>query len=435
MEVKKAHTDTKKTGGSLRCKMEERKGSTDRGKEEPESLSDAAVESIPMKSPGEQLDSFDHELRGYNSYFTPSSSWHSAFFGCFDTNIKIFKQEAQNKWIKPLLICFPCVLAGWIESCEQRESVSDTPVASRMGLGERGCRVCQTGCIESICFPYACLATVQQRGRIMDTYGIRGGLYEEIKGICFPCALFQHYVFLMQKKDESALRFPWESGKVWSVKDRPPTEEVKILILGSSGAGKTALFHVMLGQNFPTPYTPDVEANIGVKIVEPRNHYTCLAQLWDIPANSKADTKGSFFRHALGAFVLFELDSYITWKEALEWIDSFVDEFHLNNCNKKSPGETQQNTLKLDAPIITLVGTKTDICDPEGCQFLAEVQAFKEKNKNMTIAFVSSWRKDGISSLLHDIIYKICQESISTAIETDPERISILSHHSRFIDR
>lgn len=51
---------------------------------------------------------------------------------------------------------------------------------------------------------------------------------------------------LRQKYD--TIRFPWEKEDVAATALKPPSVTIKVVLLGDSEVGKTALFHWYLGQ-------------------------------------------------------------------------------------------------------------------------------------------------------------------------------------------
>jgi len=324
-----------------------------------------------------------------SSYFHTQNTWNSKLFGCFTGEFQIAK---VGNWIKPFLLCAPCFLVGWSESCRHREEEQQPPGSFSLGMGPKGKRACGQSCWQCMfCSPLFAFKTIQARSHIMQVYGISGGKLEKAKGMCCPCALMQHLTFLREQSVKGSLRFHWETGDTWSLKDRPPELRYKILILGSGGVGKSSLFHLLLGQTFPLPYHPDCHAHLGVKAVHAYGYPDIMAELWDIPASTKIDMQDIFFKDAMGAFVLFELDSYITWKEAKSWMEALT-----------TSARTLGRNSVTEFPI-TVVGSKTDICSFQECRFISEVEVYVQEHENMDLKCVSSWKKEGIDLLLRDM--------------------------------
>lgn len=107
----------------------------------------------------------------------------------------------------PRALTCPCGLYGRVESLLENETEIDCCCFKWClpGVGREGLMwcVCAAACNFCIPFPFSpvfgCL-TAYQRWRIMDQFNIDGGCFEVSKGFCYPCALYQQFVFLHELK-------------------------------------------------------------------------------------------------------------------------------------------------------------------------------------------------------------------------------------------
>lgn len=97
----------------------------------------------------------------------------------------------------------PCGLVGRLESMMHNERPLRNAVCACClpGMGWYGISCCVFSATLNFCLPmplspiFGCFA-VYQRWKIMDQFNIDGGCMEISKGCCYPCALFQQFVFL-----------------------------------------------------------------------------------------------------------------------------------------------------------------------------------------------------------------------------------------------
>jgi hypothetical protein len=112
----------------------------------------------------------------------------------------------------PRAFSCPCGLFGRIESLLENEIEINCCCFSLClpGIGLEGLAWCMCASLCNFCLPlplspaFGCL-TVYQRWRIMDQFNIDGGCCEIMKGCCYPCALYQQFVFLHEMKRKRML--------------------------------------------------------------------------------------------------------------------------------------------------------------------------------------------------------------------------------------
>jgi GTP-binding nuclear protein Ran len=93
------------------------------------------------------------------------------------------------------------------------------------------------------------------------------------------------------------------------------TPQLKVLIVGDSGVGKTTYLKRYQTGEFEKIYNPtDISSVYPIEIKDSNIIFNC----WDIP--SKYNTKN--FNNADAAIVMFDIQSHVTYKSVEKWINN-----------------------------------------------------------------------------------------------------------------
>ena len=136
--------------------------------------------------------------------------------------------------------------------------------------------------------------------------------------------------------------------------------ELKILVLGHVGVGKTSLVQRYCHDHFSKEYKTTIGLDYGTKTVEWKNEFLFSLQLCDISGQERfARLTRVFYQGAAGAIVVFDLNEPESLNKAVEW---------KKDLDEKLPG----------LPCI-LVGNKCDLtslCPLEDIQFVVRNHHF-----------------------------------------------------------
>ncbi|RMG34067.1 MAG: GTP-binding protein [Methanobacteriota archaeon] len=125
--------------------------------------------------------------------------------------------------------------------------------------------------------------------------------------------------------------------------NQTPSYIIKVIMLGYTRAGKTALLKKYMDGTFPSKYTPTQPMNLESKRMELDGRLTQVS-IWDIGSQMGYDTLlPMYYRGALGAIIVFDL----THKKSFEVVPTL-----LNEIKKHNP-----------AIPVAIVGNKVDLRD------------------------------------------------------------------------
>ena len=101
--------------------------------------------------------------------------------------------------------------------------------------------------------------------------------------------------------------------------------DLKIIVIGSSGVGKTSFVNKWLKNKFIDGYKPTIVSEFGVKIYEYKN-YSYRIQTWDIGGQDKSSSMTKIFsRDSHGCILILDINKENNINEELKWKKS-VDE-------------------------------------------------------------------------------------------------------------
>jgi len=124
---------------------------------------------------------------------------------------------------------------------------------------------------------------------------------------------------------------------------------LKVIILGESGVGKTALLHKYVSGQFIEHHKATIGADFMTKEIKIDDKLITL-QMWDTAGQERFKSLGnSFYRGADAAILVYDLTDKATFEKIDEWRDSFMrlasekaDEFPVLLLGNKHDLETQR---------------------------------------------------------------------------------------------
>merc|ERR1712087_731247 len=105
-----------------------------------------------------------------------------------------------------------------------------------------------------------------------------------------------------------------------------PTKKVllKVIILGESGVGKTALLHKYVSNQFIENHKATIGADFMTKEIEIDDKLITL-QMWDTAGQERFKSLGnSFYRGADAAILVYDITDKATFTKIDEWRSNFL---------------------------------------------------------------------------------------------------------------
>ena len=128
--------------------------------------------------------------------------------------------------------------------------------------------------------------------------------------------------------------------------DRNIRCELKLLVIGSSGTGKTSLVQRWTKGTFNEVHKPTIVSEFGFKIIEYKEKKYRI-QLWDIGGQDKSPFMAKIFaRDSHGCLVLSDCSKPETLKDTLDWKNVMSEESSFVD-GKKLPFVLVQNKIDL----------------------------------------------------------------------------------------
>ncbi|MFX1398903.1 MAG: Rab family GTPase [Promethearchaeota archaeon] len=167
---------------------------------------------------------------------------------------------------------------------------------------------------------------------------------------------------------------------------------IKLIIVGDGGVGKTSIVNAYLNKNIPEVYIPTIGSNITKKEYNlPASNLDLRLNLWDLGGQKSFNPLNpAFFKNVDAAFLVFDLSKPETIKE----LDSVYLE-HLKNNSEEC--------------IIFLVGNKLDlITDKESLKSLARDFPIKE----VPLVFTSARTHENLNDIFELLAFSYLQEMV-----------------------
>ncbi|ETO18051.1 hypothetical protein RFI_19246 [Reticulomyxa filosa] len=198
-----------------------------------------------------------------------------------------------------------------------------------------------------------------------------------------------------------------------------PSNLLKIIVLGDSGVGKTALLYQYVENKFIQAYRATIGADLLTKVVTVENNKIQL-QLWDTAGQERYDALSTgYYRGVDGCVFVYD----ITNKASLEHIDQWRQSFY------KYATDTWTSELKF-----LLLGNKSDFGDDAQKRQVSRTEGEKYAETNNMLFFETSAVNgmninQAFGALIHELIQT--QKNPSSLFHFDPApTIQLAQPHS-----
>ena len=169
--------------------------------------------------------------------------------------------------------------------------------------------------------------------------------------------------------------------------------DIKIVVLGNSGTGKTSFCNLWVNNVFNEEYKPTIMSEFSFKMYNYKGNYYKV-QIWDLAGQDKnIYTSKVFTKGAHGCLILYDAENQGSFENTTKW--------------KKSIDE---NTTFIDeTPLpITLVQNKIDLVDPENLEKdEEELKKFVEDNGFLTFSRTSCKNNQNINETMDHLLSNI----------------------------
>ena len=102
--------------------------------------------------------------------------------------------------------------------------------------------------------------------------------------------------------------------------------ELKILVVGSPGVGKTSFVNRWIGKEFKEQYSATIVSEFGIKLYENKDQKYRI-QLWDIGGQDRSPSLTKIFaRDSFGCIVINDINNDKSLEESLKWKETVYNE-------------------------------------------------------------------------------------------------------------
>ena len=169
--------------------------------------------------------------------------------------------------------------------------------------------------------------------------------------------------------------------------------DIKIVVLGNSGTGKTSFCNLWVNNEFNEEYKPTIMSEFSFKMYNYKGNYYKV-QIWDLAGQDKnIYTSKVFTKGAHGCLILYDAENQESFENTTKWKKSIDD-----------------NTTFVDeTPLpITLVQNKIDLVDPENLEKDGEeLKKFVEENGFLTFSRTSCKNRQNINETMDHLLSNI----------------------------
>ena len=169
--------------------------------------------------------------------------------------------------------------------------------------------------------------------------------------------------------------------------------DIKIVVLGNSGTGKTSFCNLWVNNVFNEEYKPTIMSEFSFKMYNYKGNYYKV-QIWDLAGQDKnIYTSKVFTKGAHGSLILYDAENQDSFENTIKWKKSIDD-----------------NTTFVDeTPLpITLVQNKIDLVDPENLEKdEKKLKKFVEDNGFLTFSRTSCKNRQNINETMDHLLSNI----------------------------
>jgi small GTP-binding protein len=169
--------------------------------------------------------------------------------------------------------------------------------------------------------------------------------------------------------------------------------DIKIVVLGSSGTGKTSFCNLWVNNVFPEEYKATVMSEFSFKMYNYKGNYYKI-QLWDLAGQDKnIYTSKVFTKGAHGCLILYDTQSKNSFENTVKW--------------KKSIDDNTRFIDETPLPIV-LVQNKIDLVEQEELEKDEdELKKFVDDNGFLTFTRTSCKNKQNINETMDYLLANI----------------------------
>ena len=169
--------------------------------------------------------------------------------------------------------------------------------------------------------------------------------------------------------------------------------DIKIVVLGSSGTGKTSFCNLWINNTFSEEYKATVMSEFSFKMYNYKGNYYKI-QIWDLAGQDKnIYTSKVFTKGAHGCLILYDTQDKKSFENTIKWKKTVDD-----------------NTTFIDGtPLpIVLVQNKIDLVDPEALKTdEEELKKFVDENKFLTFTRTSCKNNQNVNETMDFLLANI----------------------------
>ncbi|OAG29575.1 hypothetical protein NEDG_00708 [Nematocida displodere] len=152
--------------------------------------------------------------------------------------------------------------------------------------------------------------------------------------------------------------------------------QLKLLIIGKSGVGKTSILQRFIDKTFQTGFTSTIGVDFRSKKIEVDKQEVEL-QIWDTAGQERfGSITKSYYRGSDGIFLTFDLSSEDSFSDTERWVAAI------------------QSRVEKSVPLF-LLANKKDLVDPESLDTLATLQALKNLSTELSVPWYITSAQSG----------------------------------------
>ncbi|EDR25554.1 GTP-binding protein YPTC1, putative [Entamoeba dispar SAW760] len=165
----------------------------------------------------------------------------------------------------------------------------------------------------------------------------------------------------------------------------------KILIIGESGVGKTALMQRFCDNIFEPCYMPTVGVDFKLKLMKLNNEIIKM-QLWDTAGQERfRNITSSYYRGTQGVLIVYDVTDTSTFDQISSWFNEVMR-------------KTEHNP-----PVIYIIGNKMDLKD-RICVQPESIERLVKKIGGIKYFFISAKDGNGVEDIFSQLGFDILQK-------------------------